>query len=50
MCPTQDYGSTSNYSTLRTSQDEYDYTTLDRDTLPLSEEELEKYVDLSDIP
>jgi len=38
----QDYGSLSNYSTIYHSQDEYDYSTLERDNLALSEEELEK--------
>jgi len=38
----QDYGSLSNYSTLQHSQEEYDYSTMERDNLALSEEELEK--------
>ena len=39
----QDYGSVSNYSTLRTTtRDEYDYDTLSRSTGIVSEEELEK--------
>jgi len=38
----QDYGTLSNYSTLHTSHDEYDYSTLERDYVTLSEEELEK--------
>merc|ERR1719454_1804076 len=39
----QDYGSVSNYSTLRTAtREEYDYATLSKSPLPVSEEELEK--------
>jgi len=39
----QDYGSVSNYSTLRTCpREEYDYATLSKSPLPVSEEELEK--------
>jgi len=39
----QDYGSVSNYSTLRTTtREEYDYDTLSRSTGIVSEEELEK--------
>lgn len=39
----QDYGSVSNYSTLRTgTREEYDYATLSKSPLPVSEEELEK--------
>ena len=39
----KDYGSVSNYSTLRTAtREEYDYATLDRSPVPVSEEELEK--------
>lgn len=39
----QDYGSTSNYSTLRTAtREEYDYATLSKSPIPVSEEELEK--------
>jgi len=39
----QDYGSISNYSTLRTAtREEYDYATLSKSPLPVSEEELEK--------
>ena len=38
----KDYGSVSNYSTLRTAtREEYDYATLDRSPVPVSEEELE---------
>jgi len=39
----KDYGSVSNYSTLRTAtREEYDYATLSRSPVPVSEEELEK--------
>ena len=39
----KDYGSVSNYSTLRTAtREEYDYSTLSRSPMPVSEEELEK--------
>lgn len=38
----RDYGSVSNYSTLRTAtREEYDYATLSRSPVPVSEEELE---------
>jgi len=39
----QDYGSVSNYSTLKTQREDYDYTTLSKSPLPMvSDEELEK--------
>jgi len=39
----QDYGSVSNYSTLKTSRDEYDYSTLPKEVQPVvSDEELVK--------